>query len=159
MAAYNVTEVFFRPPEVTRQSSALPADLHHAVQRLLARSPTGCVFVPIRSMQYIGVIDRAGIVFVDSQAYAYQGEQGGRLILVAWQPRPAAERASLAEPVPCDVVFYERDLADVQRRLVGDFGRALRDLEQRCRDAALPAQGARILPFERRAAAGRPASP
>ena len=152
MAAYNVTEVFFRPPEVTRQPSALPADLHRAVQRLLARSPTGCVFVPIRSMQYIGVIDRAEIVFVDSQAYAHQGEQGGRLIVIAWQPRPAPERASLAEPVPRDVVFYERNLADVQRRLVGEFGRALQELERRTRDAELPAQGARILPFVRRGA-------
>ena len=151
MAAYNVTEVFFRPPEVTRQESALSADLYNAMQRLLGRTRTGCVFVPIRSMQYIGVIDRGEVVFVDSQAYAYQGEQGGRLILLAWQPRPAAERASLAEPVACDVVFYEQGLADVQRRLVGEFGRALRDLEQRLRDAAPPSQGARILPFDRRA--------
>jgi hypothetical protein len=156
VAAYTVTEVFFRPPEVARLASALPADLHQAMQRLLGRSRTGCVFVPIRSMQYIGVIDRAEVVFVDSQAYAYQGEQGGRLILVAWQPRPAPERASLAEPVPCDVVFYESGLADVQRRLVGELARAVRDLEQRTRNAALPAQGARILPFERRIAPSTP---
>ena len=152
MAAYTVTEVFFRPPEVERLPSTLAADLYNATQRLLARSRTGCAFVPIRSMQYIGVIDRAEIVFVDSQAYAQQGEQGGRLIVIAWQPRPAPERASLAEPVPRDVVFYERNLADVQRRLVGEFGRALQELERRTRDAELPAQGARILPFVRRGA-------
>ena len=156
MAAYNVTEVFFRPPEVARQSSAMPAELYNATQRLLGRSRTGCVFVPIRSMQYIGVIDRAEVVFVDSQAYAQQGEQGGRLILISWQPRPAPERASLAKPVPCDVVFYENGLPDVQRRLVGELARAVRDLEQRTRNAALPAQGARILPFERRSATSTP---
>jgi hypothetical protein len=152
VASYNVTEVFFRPPEVARQSSALPAELYNTAQRLLGRSRSGCVFVPIRSMQYIGVIDRGEVVFVDSQAYAYQGEQGGRLILLAWQARPAPGRASLAEPVACDVVFYEPGLAEVQRRLVGEFGRALQDLERRYRDAELPAQGARILPFERRSA-------
>lgn len=152
MAAYNVTEVFFRPPEVARLASRLPADLLRATQRLLARSRTGCVFVPIRSMQYIGVVDRAETVFVDSQAYAFQGEQGGRLIVIAWQPRPVAGRAALAEPVPCEVVLYEPGFADVQRRLVGEFGRALQDLERRTRDAELPAQGARILPFERRSA-------
>ena len=150
MAAYNVTEVFFRPPELGRQSSALPADLYNTAQRLLGRSRTGCVFVPIRSMQYIGVVDRAEIVFVDSQAYAFQGEQGGRLIVIAWQPRAAVARTSLGDPVPCDVVFYEQGLADVQRRLVGELGRALQELERRTRDAELPAQGARILPFERR---------
>jgi hypothetical protein len=149
VAAYNVTEVFFRPPEVARLSSALPAELHCAMQRLLARSRTGCVFVPIRSMQYIGVVDRTEIVFVDSQAYAFQGEQGGRLIVIAWQPCPVPGRASLAEPVPCEVVFYAPGFADVQRRLVGELKRALQDLEQRTRDAELPAQGARILPFVR----------
>ena len=152
MAAYHVTEIFFRPPEVARQDSALPADLYHATQRLLARSRTGCVFVPIRSMQYIGVIDSAEVVFVDSQAYAYQGEQGGRLILVAWQPRLPSARASLAEPVPCEIISYEQGLDEVQRRLVGEFGLALKDVERRYRDSALPAQGARILPFERRSA-------
>lgn len=156
MAAYNVTEVFFRPPEVARLASKLPADLHRATQRLLARSRTGCVFVPIRSMQYIGVVDRAETVFVDSQAYAFQGEQGGRLIVIAWQPRPVAGRAALAEPVPCEVVLYEPGFADVQRRLVGEFGRALQDLQRRTRDAELPAQGARILPFERRSAPSNP---
>ena len=156
MAAYNVTEVFFRPPEVARQASALPAELFNTTQRLLSRSRTGCVFVPIRSMQYIGVIDRAEVVFVDSQAYAQQGEQGGRLILISWQPRPARARGSIAEPVPCDIVFYEPGLADVQRRLVGELGRALQDLERRYRDAELPAQGARILPLERRSAPSTP---
>ena len=156
MAAYNVTEVFFRPPEVARQSSALPAELYDAAQRLLGRSRGGCVFVPIRSMQYIGVVDRTETVFVDSQAYAYQGEQGGRLIVIAWQPRPAPGRTSLAEPVPCDVVFYEHNLAEVQRRLVGELGRALQDLEGRTLDAELPVQGARILPFVRRGAEPTP---
>lgn len=151
MAAYNVTEVFFRPPETLRKACALPAELYNAAQRMLGRSRTGCVFVPIRSMQYLGVIDRAEVVFVDSQAYAYQGEQGGRLILVAWQTRPGGPaRASLTQPVACDVVFYEPELAEVQRRLVGEFGRALQELERRTRDTELPAQGARILPFERR---------
>lgn len=150
MAAYHVSETFFRPPAVARQASALPAALYNTMQNLLARSRSGCVFVPIRSMQFIGVIDRAEVVFVDSQAYARQGDQGGRLILLAWKPCPGADRVSLTEPVPCEVVFYEPRLGEIQRRLVGEFGRAMSDLDQRYRDAALPPQGARILAFERR---------
>ena len=150
VATYHTTETFFRPPEVARLSSALPAVLYNTVQSVLARSRAGCVFVPIRSMQFIGVVDRDEIVFVDSQAYAHQGGQGGRLILIAWQPHPRLDRSSLAEPVDCDIVFYEQNLRATQHRLMGDFGRALQDLDQRYRNAALPAQGARILPFERR---------
>jgi len=103
-------------------------------------------------MQYIGVIDRAEIVFVDSQAYAQQGEQGGRLIVIAWQPRPVPGRASLAEPVPCEVVLYEPGFADVQRRLVGEFGRALQELERRTATPSCRRKARASCPFVRRGA-------
>jgi len=150
VAGYHTTETFFRPPEVARLTSAVPAALYNTAQNLLARSRTGSVFVPIRSMQFLAVVDRDEIVFVDSQGYAYLEGQGGRLILVAWQPRPVPGRGSLVEPIPCDIVFYEERLQATQQRLVGDFGRALQVLDQRYRNATLPAQGARILTFERR---------
>ena len=40
-----------------------------------------------------------------------------------WTPpqRPAPARASLADPVPCEIVHYAHGLADLQRRLVGEF--------------------------------------
>ena len=147
MADYHTTETFFRPPEVARLASVVPAEVYNTARNLLARSHEGCVFVPIRSMQFLGVIDRDEIVFVDSQAYAQQDGVGGRLILIAWQPRPEPGRASLAAPVPCDIVCYDEGLQQTQQRLVSEFPRALRDLDQRYRDAVLPAQGARILPF------------
>jgi hypothetical protein len=147
VADYHTTETFFRPPEVARLSSAVPAEVHNTARNLLARSRDGCVFVPIRSMQFLGVIDRDEIVFVDSQAYAHQDGVGGRLILIAWQPRPEPGRDSLAAPVPCDIVCYDEGLEQTQQRLVSEFPRALRDLDQRFRDAVLPARGARILPF------------
>ena len=147
MADYHTTETFFRPPEVSRLASAVPAGVYNTTRSLLARSRTGSVLVPIRSMQFLGVIDRDEILFVDSQAYAHEGEQGGRLILIAWQLRPAAGRSALTDPVPCDIVFYETGLQETQLRLAGEFGRAMQDLDRRYRDAVLPAQGARILPF------------
>ena len=147
MADYHTTETFFRPPEVARLSSTVPAGVSNMARNLLARSREGCVFVPIRSMQFLGVIDRNEILFVDSQAYAHDGELGGRLICIAWQLRPAADRSSLTEPVPCDIVFYEAGLQETQLRLASEFGRAMQDLDRRYRDAVLPARGARILPF------------
>ena len=103
-------------------------------------------------MQYIAVVDRDEMVFVDSQAYAVQDQVGGRMILIAWPPKPLAGRASLSEPVACDLVFYHPGMEPVQQRLVGELAGALRVLEDRYRQHALPAQGARILPF--RAPAG-----
>ncbi len=94
-------ETFFRPDEVERQAWSITADVYNRCQLLLSRSETGCVFVPIRNMQYVAVIDAEEIIFVDSQ-----------------------------------------------RQLVSEFAAALRQLEQKYRDAAIPACGAAILPLK-----------
>lgn len=142
------TETFFRPQEVARQESAIPAVLYNTCQRLLRRIGADCLFVPIRSMQYQAIIDREEIIFVDSQGgYAYQDGQGGRLIRIAWEPRPPDKRESLIESIPCDIVFYFPDLKETQLRLVGEFTRTLEQIEQREREQQIADQGARILPF------------
>jgi hypothetical protein len=55
---YSTTETFFRPPELERRNGNLPAPLYNRARLLLAHSGGGCLFVPIRSMQFIGVVDR-----------------------------------------------------------------------------------------------------
>lgn len=141
------TETFFRPPERERRAVTLPAATLNAARLLLARSRGDCLFVPIRSMQYLAVVDREETVFVDSQAYAVHKGMGGRLILIAWRLRPMGQSPSLSEPVPCDLIFYRAGLDDTQRRLVGEYGRALQLLGERGSEGAPPHQGARILPF------------
>jgi hypothetical protein len=147
---YLTTEVFFRPDEVLRTRFSLPAGLYNGAQRLLSRSGSGCVFVPIRSMQFMAVIDGEEIVFVDSQAYAVEGGVGGRIITTAWIPAPVAERISLSDPVACERVDYLADMDTTQRRLVGEFGKALALMLERSRDGAVPPAGARILPLRRK---------
>ena len=102
MVSYSVRETFFRPPEYSRQPSALPADLYNALQLLLKGQTGSCVFVPIRAMQYQAVVEREEVIFVDSQGgYAHQDGEGGRLIRLACVLPPPAGRDSLTEPVPC----------------------------------------------------------
>jgi hypothetical protein len=141
------TETFFRPPELQRRSVTLPAALLNGARLLLARSGGGCLFVPIRNMQFLAVVDREETVFVDSQAYAVQDGAGGRLILIAWRPQPSGSQHSLSEPVPCDLIYYRPGLDEVQRRLVGELGRALQVLGERQGRTLSPTQGPRILPF------------
>lgn len=141
-------ETFFRPEEVERQDWSIAADVYNRCQLLLSRSETGCVFVPIRNMQYVGVIDAEEIIFVDSQGgYAHKDGHGGRPIVLAWQP-DRRDRGSLTDAVPCHVIYYGSGLKDTQRQLVGEFAAALRQLEQKYRDAAIPACGAQILPLK-----------
>ena len=142
---FTVTETFFLPEEAERQAWSVPPEMFNLYLSLLNRSTTGNVFVPIRSMQFMAVMERDEIVFVDSQSYAVSENQGGRLILIAWQFSNTCRRNALNEPVPCDVVFYKREWREIQLRLVQDFRKALEQLDQRYRDGEMPSEGAKIL--------------
>jgi hypothetical protein len=132
MAQYTVRETFFRPEEHTREQSTLPAAIVNSMRTLLARSGGSCLFVPIRTMQYQAVVEREEVVFVDAYGgYAHQDGEGGRLIRIAWQPAPPAERESLSAPVPCAIIYYFPELKDVQRRLLAEVRPALEQLARR----------------------------
>lgn len=144
-----VTETFFLPHEVDRIPWQAPAEIYNLYHSLQARSTTGHVFVPIRSMQFMAVLDSSEIVFVDSQSYAVSGDEGGRMIVIAWQFPGTCARHALTAPVPCEVVYYERKDTDTQLRLVRDFREALELMDRRYRDATLPVEGAKILKLTR----------
>jgi len=142
-------ETFFRPREVERRPSSLPASIYNPLQLLLARSETDCVFVPIRSMQYQAVVERQEVIFVDSQGYAQQDGEGGRLIRLAWQPTLAGPRDSLDRPVPFDLVLYFPDLKETQWRLLSEIQPALRQMLERQRPSGAPEPEPRVVPFRR----------
>jgi hypothetical protein len=140
-----VTETFFLPDEAERNEWTVPADIYNLYRSLQGRSITGHVFVPVRSMQFMAVLDKNEIVFVDSQSYAVSKDEGGRLILIAWKFPQSHDRSSLADPVPCEVVFYRKKDNDTQLRLISEFRQAMELLDQRYRDEQLPEEGAKIL--------------
>jgi len=139
------TETFFLPEEVEREEWMVPSDIYNLYHSLQVRSETGNVFVPIRSMQFMAVLDKDEIIFVDSQSYAVAHNVGGRLILVAWQFDGSHERGALMDPVPCQLVFYQQKNNELQLRLISEFRQAMMLLDKRYRDEQLPAEGAKIL--------------
>jgi hypothetical protein len=136
------TESFEREQALTRTASALPAATYNLTRILLAASPTRCVFVPIRSMQYLAVVDAEEVIFVDSQHK--------RWVEIAWQGFKPQLRNALDAPVPYEVLFYTPDGRETQRRLQGDFHAALALLDTRRR----PATTAHILPLPRKTTPG-----
>lgn len=133
----NGLETFERGPALTTLDAALPAATYNLTRILLADSRRGCVFVPIRSMQYMAVIDREEIIFVDSQ---YK-----RWVEVAWRHFAPQARAALDDPVAYQAVFYTPDGRDLQRRIQADFHKAITLLQSR-----RPAPGeAHVLPLRR----------
>ncbi|VAW51509.1 hypothetical protein MNBD_GAMMA05-1762 [hydrothermal vent metagenome] len=144
------TETFFLPTEVDRKPWLVPANIYNLYHSLQARNHVGHVFVPIRTMQFMAVLDKNEIVFVDAQSYAVtknkNGEnEGGRLILLAWKFPLSHDRDSLDDPMQCEVVFYDKKNNDLQLRIIAAFKEAMELMDQRYRDKQIPAQGAKVL--------------
>jgi hypothetical protein len=96
------------------------------------------VFIPIRSLQILAILTQETINFVDSQAYAVFAEQGGRLIILAWNIPNAATRQQLDAPVMIDVLEYRAGLEVIQRRLIREFQQAMRLCWQRQHHRNMP---------------------
>lgn len=110
-------ESFYRDEEISREPCTLPAATYNLAHTLLMQSGQGCLFVPIRSMQYMAVIDHEEIIFVD--------REGARMIELAWQHFNPKGRSSLAEPVPYELVYYMEKGRETMKRLAGEFYQAL----------------------------------
>ena len=63
---YAMEERFYREQEIARLPAFLPAATYNLAHTLLARAGT-CLFVPIRSLQYMAVLDAEEFLFVDRQ--------------------------------------------------------------------------------------------
>jgi hypothetical protein len=147
MAAHD-TQTFFKPAEFSCQQKQLPAKIYNLAHVLLNRSKSTHLFIPIRSMQYLAIIEADTFWFVDSLAYAVRNNEGGRLIAVSWHPVVSAQdRADLNQHMTCRVIFYGEDRSDIQIRLQGELFTALQLLDQRYREKNIPQNGAQILPF------------
>ena len=143
------TELFFRPDSLACERLTIPAALYNRCRLALGRCPNEHVFVPIRSMQSMAVICQQEVIFVDSQAYAVQDDQGGRLICLAWAFRPETGRSDLTEPAPIELTYYRNDARDIHARLVGELMQSLEQMEERLRAGDCERRSRKVVPFRR----------
>ena len=115
----------YRDRELAREPRLLPASTYNLAHTLLARSPNGCLFVPIRSIQYLAILDEEEFVFLDGERKCWIG--------IAWQNFRPQMRASLDEPVGYHAVYYQADSAELMVRLQGELPRALNELAAKSR--------------------------
>lgn len=135
---YVMEERFYREQEIARRPAFLPAATYNLAHTLLARAGK-CLFVPIRNLQYMAVLDAEEFIFVDAQNKAW--------VELAWQHFRPQARSALDERVPFEVVHYALQAAETMKRLPGEFHMALQMIAER----DLPQQDARVLPLVRRA--------
>lgn len=111
--------VIHRAAPVGNEARQLPATTYNLAHRLRARN-RGVVFVPIRAMQFLAVIDREEVVFVDGM---YKDQA-----VIAWQGFRPQARTALDQPVPYQAVYYRQDGPDLMHRLQTEFAKALAGL-------------------------------
>jgi len=144
------TEIFFRPEPLQRESTTIPAPLYNRCRLLLSRCAGPHLFVPIRAMQHLAVIDADEIIFVDSQAYAVRNGEGGRVIMLSWRFAAAGARASLHQPVPVEVIYHHPIAPVLRDRLIGEFDKALTGFETRSQDHRFEPKLKKVVAFTAR---------
>jgi len=147
MATRITSETFFRPPELIREKIKIPAVLFNRCRLMLQRCEYAHFFVPIRSMQFIAVVDDEEVIFVDSLSYAVRGGEGGRMILLAWGFTQEGVRDSLSAPVSVDLIHYASDVRDLHNRLMVELPKALDLLEERAREHGCEPRQKKVLAF------------
>lgn len=131
-------ETFFRARELKRESRMLPAETYNLAKILRLRSGEASLFVPIRSLLYLAVVDEDEIVFLD-------GTVSHNNVLLAWQRFRPRERTGLAEPLPYETVYYADEVLGIMPRLQGEFHKALRQIRETRRNG----EPAEIIPLPR----------
>jgi len=114
---------FTRGDELCREERQIPAELYNRIHLLFSRADVKNLFIPIRSMQYLAVVDVEEIVFVDGQ--------GPRNIELSWREFRVGDRGDLVSPVAYQCIFYTEGSRRIMNRLQSEFFKALEMLEQR----------------------------
>jgi hypothetical protein len=131
-------ETFYRGEELQRACRTMPARTYNLTRILLSRQAEPAVFVPIRSMQYLAVVETAEFNFVHSEAR--------RRIEISWQHFRPWERTGLDDPVAYEAVYFSPGAGATMLRLQGEFARALELMVSRY----VPAGGSAVIELKRR---------
>ncbi len=126
----------YRDREIAREIRHLPAATYNLAIQLLARSKTGNVFLPIRAMQYLAILDDREFIFIDGHSKS--------LIDIAWQHFHPQKRETLEEPVEYEAAYYFEHSKDLMNRLQGEFHKALLAVSEKDKIEA----PAKVLKFE-----------
>ena len=133
-------ESFYRGDELGSQPRALPAETYNTMRLLLDYSEKNCVFVPIRSMQYMAVIDKEEVIFVD-------GLKAKKTIELTWKSFKPQERENLVDPVAYSFIYYDEIAIETMKRLQWEFDKALHVQYERLKEAE-PTEVADVIPLK-----------
>lgn len=136
-------ESFYRGDVLGFETRTLSAPHYNAMRLLLDFSGKPCVFVPIRTMQVMAVIDHEEVIFVASHHKAE--------IEFAWRYFHPQTRESLSDPVPYTLEYYKPEALENMRRAQGEFFQHVKLLAGRLRQQERPTTATRkVVTFPQR---------
>jgi hypothetical protein len=115
----------YRDTEVSTEHRQFSAMVYNLAWTQLARSAAGTLFIPIRSMQYLAILDKEELVFLDGERKCW--------IDIAWRNFKPQSRLTLDDPVDYDAVYYRPDAVAIMSRLQAELPRALQELTKKSR--------------------------
>ncbi|MBN2855511.1 MAG: hypothetical protein JXK51_04650 [Halothiobacillaceae bacterium] len=128
----------YRDEALAIEPHALRAETYNLGHVLWGNSPEGVVFLPIRSMQFLVILDAQEWVFVDGMKK--------HVIELAWQKFHPQARSAIDEAVPYDAVFYTEASLELMPRLEPAVHAALTEAVKQLRPER---RGGVVLPFKR----------
>jgi len=134
-------ESFERGEELGSELRKLPAETYNTMRLLLDYSDSSCVFVPIRSMQYMAVIDREEVIFVDAIS-------ARRSIEFSWRNFKQSERSSLSDAVSFRFCYYDHKALETIKRAQGEFNKFVHQMMLRSKQE-LSTKKADVIAFKK----------
>ncbi|MGC8696833.1 MAG: hypothetical protein ACP5Q0_00045 [Halothiobacillus sp.] len=128
----------YRDEALVIEPRSLRAQTYNLGHVLWANSTDGVVFLPIRQMQFLAILDAQEWVFVDGMKKHF--------IELAWQKFHPQARSNIDEAVPFEAVFYTEASLPLMSRLESAIHAALVDAVKRIRRIN---RGGVVLPFKR----------
>lgn len=112
--------IVYRDLPIAREVRALPAEHYNLARMLQTRSPRGVAFVPVRSMQMLGILDAEEFVFLD----AHEKQRA----VLAWRCFRPQQRTGLDQPVAYEAAYYREGANELMARLQPELFKAMQSL-------------------------------
>ncbi len=129
---------FYRGEKLGNESRTLSATTYNNLKRLFKRSEESKILVPVRKMQYLAVVKKDEIVFVDIHLQS--------VIEFAWYSFQPHSRIGLSSPVDFQFCWYNIKAQETMQRMPNEFSGAIEaQLEQLRKEE--PGTGNNLLSF------------
>jgi len=114
---------FYREKPIKRIPRTLPAHCYNKLHLLFSHSKDEQLFIPVRSIQFLAVIDKHEVFFADAIHR--------QTVILSWNHFKPQQREKLDQPVEFMCEIYEPEWLDVMIRLHGEFYVALEQFEKK----------------------------